>query len=594
MDSAFRAQLPPALRAAVEASPIDLEPWIDPDRELPPRPIDVALEKYAAGHRDPKHRRRCRSLLRAGDVFDLDDITLPRIQYGVWVRVVLEGRPTQYVYRALTGLRAFLQACGVRALDGVNLTAWAAGELPEIARAHSRAWYWLHRYESGEPYHHNLPMIFNEWNESVGLREKICPAHSERVAQRGTVKQQIRRARAIRENPPGVKLEPVFPKRQTAGSREANCELFAFWKIKGMNATKMRRRWNALPRRVRGELSGDDEYYLADIAPGKRGCWVMSRRAKRVAVGAHNQQCDGGANCPRILEWRRRHESGWRWKRVWEWWRGLPTDHRKRYCGQHHGVPKSGGALAAAVTRSGSGERRRGCGWRDRLFYRLHRAGWSAQKIAQRYNQLPLRRRRRIRPDDPCEVTVNAVKRAIDRAQSELDPAKALERFRQRASRRFDLWCERKKNESAGVHGDPSNPFRRNGWSRNAAEEYLGMSEAERQSQFGDFRPTIEASPNRWTDSSQRITQGAARMGRERKLAALAEAAAAENPPAAPVAPGREAPAETAAPGPPAGAGEPGARGMADPVATGTPPPNGTAAGQASAGAPRNGRRCAR
>ncbi len=346
--------LPPALRAAVEACPFDLVPWIDFTQPLPTRPILLDLEAFARenSRRGLRSTRKPRPSLQATlpstladpGFFDASDLSAPRLQYVVWQLLRLRKLARSSVHSMLLDLRRFmewLQKSGkIREnplAEGVNLHAWARGELPDINRLPARAWYWLNQNEDfASPTGGKLALLVDLWNDlSDGTRKEIDPQHWEKLpvaterdrflsVQR--VNGCVMRARSIRENAPGVDL-CYRPRLATAGSCGARDELFAMWRLtRSPGQITRRRRWQAFPRKVRISIAGRDARCIRDLAPRAAALFRPPR-----------SMCDV-TRCPRARKFKTLLE-GKTANEVLAWYKRLGTREKKAICPVHVRTP---------------------------------------------------------------------------------------------------------------------------------------------------------------------------------------------------------------------------------------------------------------
>ena len=479
----FLDGLPASLRAAVEGcTTFDLVPWIDRDNPPPRKPILSELEAYGARSTPTRRTSQEASLpgvLGDWGFFDVADLTAPRIQYAVWKLRRVSRHGVSSVHHCLLDLRSFLdwlfreERIMANPLSGVNLKGWAkledklgpGGKLPDIGRIQQRVWLWLCQSEPSAGW--NTGLIVDDWNQrSDGARKELDAVHwqalpiatdRERFASKNLVHTYIGRARAIRENPPGVNFRHPPCEHFGAGSHAAKKALFDWWKQRKqaqLGSSWRRARWNGFPRAVRIAIAGNNAKLLRDIPPGSRGRSVMNSRLR-----SKNKDCQGGDRCPRTIRWLALSDADNTPKTILALEDHRSTEERKAICPIHYRVPRNAETISGLVAGARAA--------RDR--------SWKPSKLGTSPRQ----------------------------ANENNNPETALHRLLGRSSRAFDLWCEERHS---ALQSYPK-----------VLDEYLTLAEDTERQLFGKYVHRIKLRTHR-TDANNRIRHAVWRARREREL----------------------------------------------------------------------------
>ncbi|MGO8748324.1 MAG: hypothetical protein ACLQNE_20310, partial [Thermoguttaceae bacterium] len=473
---------------------------------FPEKPVIACLKAFLKdkkpGARPMRSRRTWKeacveSMLNFGGFFDADDLTLPRIEYIVWVWHH-EGntRTARSIYRGLTDLRPFLDWL-VNAgritgspLAGVNLHALAQGNVENVGRLPDVAWHWLYQYED-----------FDSKPPTGGMVGAITAIHNRRYDEQADVtrvKNCIRRARNIRENAPGLPYSKSPSIDGGKGSWTARQELLGLWK-----PNERRKRWNSLPRKVRIAIAGENEKLLRDFTPDKNGRCRLNR-PPQPKIG----DCPGAGRCPRARTFLERGKSGESHRETLGWYTNLTDRERSELCAVHTDIPFSPRSVGEEANLAKEATDRR----KKYLSFRAPSNSAAGPRLHDG---------ERDRPEE------------------------YLQRSKQRASRVFDSWCEKRfaalssmtkvldeflrlsndqKREAAGayLHGISDLPATRGA---SLSRMYEAVKRARRERQLEDLAKQVLKSPTEKKNRGQSQPPEKAKRGRKlnAKLAAVVD-----------------------------------------------------------------------
>ncbi len=417
------ADLPPALRRAVEACPFDLLLWINPDCPVPPRPIQEDLQEW----------------LQTGE-----------------------------------------------ALDGASARDWAYGRLPDIDRIGKRNWHWLALSEDPSlPTYRNPQEILEIAPQGLDSSSGTARRASLRKIHHG-IERALMIRESLPGVSLGPDREAVREARRAMqigeGAPDALDELFWFWKERGCDSACRRIRWNSFPRKVRVAIAGTQQRGLRDLAAGRGGIRTQEGRIRRARLRFEQGRCPGGPRCGQA-RWFGEFEGSPR--EAVAAYKMLDRSERQGICAEHYRTVSIGRARELArAYRSVQSDRFPPEDSRDKLTpefcalcYRLpgthEREKRSRAGIADFLNRHPSLLQSVGRSG---KVSSNNVGIAIrrHRLQTESGYAKeALGRWQRRKSAAFDRWVR----ERLEALDSPSAVGR----------ELVAMPESERAQRFGGF-----------------------------------------------------------------------------------------------------------